>query len=55
MLEAAIVDQQLAVVPTPPSSSIIERMGADGASVWMLYDVENATSMYDVVVSVLVH
>ena len=46
---------QPAIVPTPPPSSIVERMGADGPSVWMLYDVENATSMTCtiVVISVL--
>lgn len=55
MLEAATVNGQPAIVPTPPPSSIVERMGTIGPSVWMLYDVENATSMYDVVISVLVY
>ena len=54
MLEASVVDGQPAIVTTPSPSSTIEGMGAGNDRVWILYDVENATSVYSVCVCVCV-
>lgn len=56
MLEAVVVDGQPAVVTTPPPSSVVERLGADGASigsVWMLYDVEYVTRKCSLTFSII--
>lgn len=45
VLEAGTVDGQPDVVTTPPPSSTVEGVGSAGTHIWMVYDVENITSM----------
>ena len=45
VIEAGIVDGQLAVTTTPAASSTVQGMGARNDHVWMFYDVENVTSV----------
>ena len=45
VIEAGVVDGQPTITTIPSASYTVQGMGAGNDHIWMLYDVENATSV----------